>query len=300
MGSANSSYDDEEGDDLTTFPYDERGGVAEGVELCGDALAGCFSFLDAYDLAGAAAVCHSWREAALRDDLWGSLCRARWRLQQEKKGRYKYGEERSWREVYRVFHRRFRPPTVGGLGEREVAWACGRNHRVCCWLYVSHAPACRLPESPAAGAVDPDGGAPRRVLVCRIVTQNLRRGPIELDAAGGVQLVLRDGGTSRPEPSTAAATPPVPAVRLEPQAVAVVEVRLPMPASMQFEPDALEACHALRVRVACLPAGATGMARRYGLAFVEVGCPFANVEAAIWEHYERVNPHFYVHHDARD
>ena len=61
---------------------------------------------------------------------------------------------------------------------------------------------------------------------------------------------------------------------------------------MTFEPDVLEACHCLRLRVsACI-----GVHRSVPL---EVPCAFAP-EAEVWKHYEQISPHFFIHHDSEN
>ena len=82
--------------------------------LCADTLAKIFDHLSAFALVRMGAVCKAWRTVSLDDDLWGRAAQNRWKLP-SKSGRYKFGE-RSWREVYRVFHRRNRPPTFSGIG----------------------------------------------------------------------------------------------------------------------------------------------------------------------------------------
>ena len=98
--------------------------IAAASTLCADTLNAVFSHLDAHSLARVGATCRMWRDAARSDDLWADLVRRRWALSQRKKGRYKYGE-RSWREVFRVFNRRLRPPNHLSVSSREIAYATG-------------------------------------------------------------------------------------------------------------------------------------------------------------------------------
>jgi hypothetical protein len=129
--------------DILSDTLEEHGAPLAVAELIdADVLALILSHLDAHTLARIAAVSAAWNEASKLDYLWSWAARERWRLP-EKRGRYKFGE-RSWREVYRVFHRRVRMPRVAGIQQREVAYACGCAHRVSIWLVVNHQPACRL------------------------------------------------------------------------------------------------------------------------------------------------------------
>ena len=277
-------------------------------ELDDDTLATIFMYLDAFVLARMGTVCKAWRGVAMADDLWGRAAQLRWGLHR-KSGRYKYGE-RSWREVYRVFHRRMRIPTCPGVGPRDVVYASGRKAQIYCWLVLNHQPACRLAERTYREVHLP--GSPQatcRVLSCRLVVQNLRDVPIEVDPIAGLALTLRDGTVSRPlaavqkrtadssssptgdvspdSPLTPARRAPL---RLKKMEVGVVsEVSFPALGSMRFEPDFLEAAHSLRLR-----ASGVGHCGVY-----EVLCSFLD-ESQIWEHYEEITRDFYVHVDSRD
>ena len=79
-------------------------------------------------------------------------------------------------------------------------------------------------------------------------------------------------------------------LRLAPLEICLLsDVSFPVPSHMTFEPDVLEACHCLRLRVsACI-----GVHRSVPL---EVPCAFAP-EAEVWKHYEQISPHFFIHHD---
>lgn len=299
--------------------------------LCGDALQSIFLHLqDAYALASMALVCKAWREVvcdANGDLLWGEVVRTRWKLQEKKNRRYKYGE-RSWREVFRVFHRRNRLPNFPGISmQRDVIYAAGRQSRVACWLIVNHQPACRLASrggdsgdggeseasvdsgAPVAAAAATRHGGPWKVLQARVMVQNLRSSNILLAPDACLNLTLRDGVNSRPLPTMLASTDggrdgsgetgakvmgaPSSHVRLAPLEVCMLsDVSFPVPHHMEFEPDVLEACHSMRVR-------ATACIGPHRSVPIDVPCSFAP-EAEIWDHYERISPQFYVHHDAKD
>ena len=269
-----------------------------GVDLLScDTLAMILSHLDAYALCRVSTVSTTWRQVCKGDDLWGVLARARWNLADRGNKRYKYGE-RSWREVYRVFHRRNRIPITAGVGQREVVYASGREQRVCCWLLVNHRPACRL-------AARDDGTSS---LDCRIVVQNLRASAIQIDAASGIEIVWRNGGVSRgmitesaheglskllttdevvPRKGPHAAG----GIVVAPLQTMVFSVSFPCPPPMRFEPDALEACHKLHCGIALPPTSPHGGAR-----IGSVPCTFVS-EGTIWEHYELITRDFYTHVD---
>ena len=67
------------------------------------------------------------------------------------------------------------------------------------------------------------------------------------------------------------------------------DVAFPVGRQMAFEPDVLEACHQMRLRVACVAGGDRALP-------LEVGCAFVS-EAEIWKHYEEINKGFYIHND---
>jgi hypothetical protein len=257
---------------------------ATGIQrLCTDTLIAVMSHLDAHSLARAACTCKLSRDIARTDHLWADLTRARWHLRERKTGKYKYGE-RSWREVFRVFNRRMRPPTISGISPREVAYASGRSGRVACWLFVTHLPACRLVQRHT-----------HTVLTARCVIQNLRDSPVvvDLDPAASLALVLRDGQISHPASPLPDEQGPHGTRTLAPlEVVMLADVAFPVPSHMSFEPDVLEACHRLRLRVA-----AHVCAARSGFSLpLEVSCKFVE-EATIWRNYESINASFLVHHD---
>lgn len=260
--------------------------------LCTDTIIAILSNLDAFQLGRISSVCKTWKEASRDDDLWSELVRARWKLREQKRGRYKYGE-RSWREVFRVFHRRMKPPQTDGIAPREFVYAAGSSGRIACWLYVTHLPACRLGErvhKPLAPSI--------RVLVTRCVVQNLRDGPIMLSAPSNcLQLTMRDGTVSQPM----ASNPPDGKTRvLAPLEVCLLaDVAFPVHSNMVFEPDVLEACHRLRLRVGLLPCVEHACAGAGHVAPLEVGCKFVP-EGDMWDHYECINHSFLVHHDTRE
>ena len=279
--------------------------------LCSDTLISILSHLDAYALARLSSVCTLWRDAATSEVLWASHVRTRWQIDRKFGTRYKFGE-RTWREVFRVFHRRQRPPSIDGVGPREVAYATGRHGRVACWLYVTHLPACRLGQR--ASWLSPH--EPVKVLQTRVVVQNLRDAPIALatnNPSACLALAMRDGEVAHPMPASAFDGSPTTTSKSLTSATATPEgaaglhvlpplgacllhdVAFPVPRHMQFEPDVLEAAHKLRLRVgvmSCLKGG--GVAPP-----IEVTCHFIP-EAEIWDHYEAINRDFLVHHDSRE
>ena len=272
------------------------GAEASTFTLCADTLIQCLSHLDAHALARVASVSHMWKEAAKDDGLWADLVRARWELQ-DRKRRYKYGE-RTWREVFRVFHRRAHPPTVTGVSQREMAYAFGQRGRVGCWLYVVHQPACRLATRFTAG------GPGHRVFIVRVVVQNFREGPLILpgDPSMCLMLTLRDGSVSTP---LSLRTGVQDATTLRPMETAILgDVAFPVPPTMAFEPDVLEAAHRLQLRVGVPLGGFEAHMIHKSLLFhasvpLEVQCAFV-AEAEIWNHYEAINRDFLVHHDTRE
>lgn len=261
-----------------------------------DVLTQIFDHLDAFSATRMAAVCTTWRAAASQDHLWSGWARQRWNLP-EKRGRYKFGE-RSWREVYRVFHRRLRMPLTIGVSEREVVYSAGKHGSIYAWLLVNHKPACELAERWGRG--EEAAGVPRsRVFSCRILLQNLSERPIRLDVRGGLCIAMRDGSVSKPlaTPEGAGEGEKVAGeqdaadhagiVRLYPMCVGLIsDVAFRMPAHMRFEPDVLEAAETLIVRAAS--------ANGSSIERIEIACPFAD-EATIWEHYEEINRGFFVH-----
>ena len=269
---------------------------ASPFTLCADTLIQCLAHLDAHALARVASVSRMWRDAAKDDGLWADLVRARWMLQ-DRKGRYKYGE-RTWREVFRVFYRRHRPPAIAGVSQRETPYAVGQRGRVGCWLYVTHQPACRLITRCTAG------GREHRVLVVRVVVQNFREGPLLLpaDPSMCLMLTLRDGSVSKPLSLGMGVHEPTTLRPLE--STILGDVAFPMPPTMAFEPDVLEAAHRLQLRV-CVPFGPLGgyVADKpfvhHPSVPLDVQCAFVP-EAEMWNHYEAINRDFLVHHDTRE
>lgn len=271
---------------------DDAAPSADFSALCTDTIISCFSYLDAYQLGRVSQVCKAWREASYDEGLWAQLVRARWMLRHEKRGRYKYGE-RSWREVFRVFHRRMKPPqAIEGVAPREFVYAVGRVGRVACWVYVTHLPACRLGERrhPAAKPFEPA----QKVLLMRVVLQNLRAAPIivSTDPSKCLQLTLRDGTVSCPLPGGDGLHDTRVLAPLS--ACVLTDVALPVPSHMTNEPDVLEACHRLRARVGAYACSSAGH-----VAPLDVACKFVD-EGQIWDHYEHINSKFLVHHDSRE
>lgn len=264
--------------------------------LYGDILGTILSHADGYALGRVLAVCSEWRAQGTDDSLWRRMCFGRWNLVARSHGRYKYGE-RSWYEVYRIFHRRQRLPRLPSISDRDVVYASGRQHRLCCSLLVSHQPACRLARRPLK-----DGGL-GPVLLGRLLLQNLRDTPVSIDAMQrGLVLTFRDGERTSgklqlhnvggegaadvsewSQPGNTAGSAPPLGPLLAPLQTAVIDVEFPMRPSMAFEPDALEACYMLRVGATC----ASG-------AHVSVDARFA-AEDHIWKHYEVINSGFMVH-----
>ena len=271
-----------------SMPHQSEPEVGIGL-LCSDTLQAIFSHLDGFSLGQMSMICTHWRTSASVDELWAAPTRARWNLP-VKNGRYKFGE-RSWREVYRVFHRRLRIPLLDGVGSRDVVYASGRQSRICCWLLLNHLPACRLVQRNGV-----------RVVSARIAVQNLRGSPIEVDLPSAFAVTFRDGSVSRPmcsesvmisdgdSPTEILSKPARRMLRLAPNEVGLLpEVLFPVLESMHFEPDFLEAAHQLRLRASLV--GTCG--------FLDVQCGFVP-EATVWEHFELITRDFYVHLDQRD
>jgi len=276
---------------------DDEGDDAEvrGIDLLGD---DCLTLVLAqpqcgYSLARAQGVCRAWRRVASQEPLWENAVNTRWRL--AVRGRTSSGKttvdgERSWRELWRVFHRRNRMPRSRGLSFRAVSHAGGFANRVGAWVVVNHQPACRLiPALDGAGAAR---------LSCKLLLQNLRAEVLVIrggTAGLRLSLHLRDGrmlnveqvGWSEALPPAdvvgggALVAPPPNLWVLQPLQVMVVEFFVHTPREMQFEPDALEACHLLTVT---LPQSA------------QIRCRFEG-EDKLWTHYEMINSTFYAHHD---
>ena len=274
----------------------EEEGRRQLVDLPLDLLQHCFSFLpDGFSLAAQALVSKSWREAVAADHLWGIAVSNRWKLENRKAGKYKYGE-RSWREVYRVFHRRNKPPRCPGvLHNREVVYASGSASRIGCWMVLNHMPACRLVQRG-----DEAQGGPWPTMCCRLMIQNLRSSDIVVIPTQCLSLTMRDGMCSRPLPTMVGGAAkdqnvvdvtdqPQKPVRLAPLDVALLQdVAFPMQPHMRFEPDCLEACHMLTVTV-------DAFANSHKVQ-MKVPCRFVP-EGTIWDHYELINRDFYIHHD---
>ena len=254
------------------------------LEISQDALYVILSQLDAFALARVSRVSKTWRLAAAVETHWSELSKRRWKLKEKKDGKYKYGE-RSWREVFRVFHRRNRMPNVEGTSMREVVYSSGRANRVCCWLLVNHLPACRL----VARATPPS-----KLLCARIVLQNLRDDHVTVNPAKDLSITLRDGSVSNAlapcGDEWATCDDAHGAVELAPlEAVVLTDISFPMPHTMNYEPDVLEACREMLCRVS--PASTAEP--------LWVPCAFAT-ESKIWEHYEEITRDFYVHVDAEE
>jgi hypothetical protein len=264
------------------------------LELDSDCLQLCLAYLDAFQLGRAAAVCRAWRDATCADDLWVDLVHHRWKLKQRKHGRYKHGW-RTWAEVYRGFHRRHRVPSLPGMPNRQMVYASGRMGRVCCWLFVNHQPACRLAERErmVRGMYGQYSSWRQNCLTCRVVLQNLRTSPIVLGAQEtSIGVRMRDGLVAHPLPDERSEGGEGSSVLIAPlEAVCLANVALPAPqATMAFEPDVLEACQTLMVRVE---------AQGQGGGVLEVPCAFVE-EASMWKHYEVIARDFYVHVEPDD
>ena len=213
--------------------------AAEGSALHGDLLALVLEHADGYTLGRAMAVNKEWRDTSRIDYLWRRLVLERWQLGVRKHGKYKFGE-RSWKECWRVFHRRNRMPKIEGVSDREVAYASGREHRVACWMHVSHRPACKL---------TPFGELAAPHLCARLIVHNLRATPLTSNAAFGGQLTLKDGTRTSALPLEVqeGGEPQPRTLTLPPLSFAVAEVLFEMPKHMGYEPDALEACQLLQL-----------------------------------------------------
>ena len=85
-----------------------------------------------------------------------------------------------------------------------------------------------------------------------------------------------DGGANGEKPSS-------------PGEVVLTDISFPMPHTMNYEPDVLEACREMLCRVS--PASTAEP--------LWVPCAFAT-ESKIWEHYEEITRDFYVHVDAEE
>ena len=287
-----------------------------------DSLAACLSLLDGYALGRALCVCKKWRETAVRDDLWGAWCQARWRLPPPRRSnrgarppRLGEGEARTWLEMHRVYHRRKKPPRLTPVvSDREVVYARGVQCRVGCWLFVTHQPACLLPPTS-----EPD--ASHAVLRVRVIVQNLRRdallltgdalavvfrdrpSPVPVRLVSG-QLMSKDAAdlptaAGRPEAAADAELAEAEAkrvaaaggncqLRLLPLEVALLECEVPALAGMRFEPDALEACESLLLRATDARDGSE----------LPVSSRFDADE--IWTHYELIARDFWVHEEEKE
>mmetsp|Transcript_8993 Transcript_8993/g.28813 ORF Transcript_8993/g.28813 Transcript_8993/m.28813 type:complete len:315 (-) Transcript_8993:442-1386(-) len=249
-----------------------------------------------WTLAAAMQVCHAWRTVAAGEELWENAVTTRWRLatrRRSRSGKYVHGE-RSWREVWRVFHRRRRRPCCAALSPRAVHHALGESGRLAAWLLINHQPACRL--------LPPLDGCTSPRLSCKLLLQNLRPETLCLLGGGHMLLLLRDGrplaveqvgwcaAVPPAEPGAADASaevgcglisPPPLKYVLPPLHCMLMELRVHASGDMAFEPDLLEAAHALVVTLP--PHG-------------QVQCRFEG-EEALWRHYEPINSSFYVHHE---
>lgn len=183
-------------------------------------------------------------------------------------------------------------PRSVGISSRAVAHATGFAGRIGAWFVVNHQPACRLlPHGVGGGAR----------LSCKLLLQNLRTETVYIrggTAGLRLSLHLRDGCVpyieqlgwaealspgegSGAKLAGAMCSPPPMLWALCPLHCMVVELMIHTDADMQFEPDVLEACHAL---VVALP------------QTVQITCRFQG-EEALWVHYEQVNSSFFVHHE---
>merc|ERR1712137_1289971 len=205
---------------------------------------------------------------------------------------------------------------MAGIGSREGVYASGQHKRIACWIYVVHQPACAL--------VETEGGS--RFIRFKLVVQNLCHDvvAVSLDAAQSFSLQLRDGSVIaplvvRPAPtftdakaqscalpvhidqaaSRCAAPRPGPNETLmQPLACASAELSFQALPLMHFEPEMLEACRELRMRVSKLDEGVTDVSSCGTMpcaagAPVEVSCRF-NGGDFIWRHYEQINRAFYA------
>ena len=248
-------------------------GAHRRVDLCSGHTLISILHLDAYALARLSSVCTLWRDAATSEVLWASHVRTRWQIDRKFGTRYKFGE-RTWREVFRVFHRRQRPPSIDGVGPREVAYATGRHGRVACWLYVTHLPACRLAQRPPGSRRTSRSRCSRRASWSR----TLRDAPIALatnNPSACLALAMRDGEVAHPMPASAFDGSPTTTSKSLSSATATPEgaaglhvlpplgacllhdVAFPVPRHMQFEPDARGGAQAAAARVGVMscPAG---------------------------------------------
>jgi hypothetical protein len=271
-------------------------GAAAGIDVLGE---DCLTLILAqahcgWTLARAQLVCSRWNAVATQEELWQNAVHGRWRMLERARsraGKCAHGD-RSWREIWRVFHRRRRMPHSAGISLRAVAHARGFSGRLGAWFLVNHQPACRLISAR-------DGGGAR--LSCKLLLQNLRTEGICIrggTAGLRVSLQLRDGRvlfveqvgwaealppsscSQKDAPSSIISPPPL-LWALPPSQCMVVELIVHTGAEMLFEPDVLEACHAF---VVTLP------------QTVQISCRFEG-EDTLWAHYEQINSTFYVHHE---
>lgn len=244
-------------------------------------------------LAAAAATCTATRNALVRNEkVWQNAATARWALKPKTStSRWIYGE-RTWREVYRVFHRRNRMPSVPSLSERALPLAHGASQRVHAWLVVTNQPACRL--------LAPSSTRPLPALPAKLVVQNIspHGWAPRIDVAEALSgcVDLWDGrrlglrlAAGRKETSAATAHGNAPLAPLE---CRTYEIEVDAPLHMSFEPELLEAARRMIVRLPWFAVAADG----HCILLDEICCRVSDGEK-IWSHYEMVNSQFYCYHD---
>ena len=188
----------------------------DSMALHGDVLTLVLEHLDGFEVGSVSSVAKEWRDSCHSDHLWRDLVLQRWKLgDRKRRGKYKFGE-RSWRECWRVFHRRNKLPVIDSVSDREVVYASGRAHRIACWLHIAHQPACKL-------AILGEPLAPH--LCARLIVQNLRSSPIVSDTVFSLSLTLRDGTPA--EKAT-------PAPRIRHEAACHTDHRLSCPAPFSY------------------------------------------------------------------
>ena len=230
----------------------------------------------------------------------------------------------SWAEAYRIFHRLKRPPLL----HDRVAYATGMQDSVGCWLLVAHRPACKLPLAlHRAQGASAHKVLRARVLVqnlrergsvglsdgCLQMTYRGIERPFAVRVASGEVVATSEqgkrpwafgsqakleseaaveaaeaapcGGVPPPEVFACASSP----LLLAPLQFALLDCELAALTGMELEPDVIEACDALQLRLS-VPAAAGA---DHLFAEMSVACPFN--QDNLFDHYQHINSGFWVH-----